>query len=147
MIQLARGGCGCGHGCGAADMARRGFRGCGGCGHGCGGALKASAADMAAAGAGRCGCGWEAAAAAAGAGAGRCCLSWGGCRFCWTDCIDRDGRSRARRYCLQSSSVFVIEIGRAYRCQPINFIWARSNLCQPLRQVSDDRGLCSFILR
>src|ERR1700730_2767626 len=54
IIQLARGGCGCGHGCGG------GFRGCGGCGHGgCRGCGRG------------CGCGW-----------GGCCLSWGGCRFC-----------------------------------------------------------------
>jgi len=59
--RVARGGCGCGHGCG-------GCRGCGGrcggcrgcrCGGGCGWVTCAG-----------CGCGWG------------CCLSWGRCRWC-----------------------------------------------------------------
>jgi hypothetical protein len=79
LIQLARGGCGCGHGggcgrgggcghgiggCGHGFGGCRGCRGCGGrgCGRGCGW--------------GGCGgCGW-------GGGWGGCCLSWGGCYIC-----------------------------------------------------------------
>ena len=60
-IQLARGGCGCGHGCG-------GGRGCGGV-RGCGGFR---------------GCGWGGCGGCWGwgMGLGGCCLSWGGCAAC-----------------------------------------------------------------
>ena len=84
-IQLARGGCGCGHGCGGGcghggfgGCGHGGFGGCGrGCGRGCGGCGR---------GCGGCGWGWR------GCGWGGCggcywgggwgwgyCLSWGGC--------------------------------------------------------------------
>lgn len=68
-IQLARGGCGCGHGCGGCGHGcGRGCGGCRGCGHGCGR-----------------GCGWGGCGGCWGWGWGTwtgCCLSWGGCRYC-----------------------------------------------------------------
>ena len=61
IIQLARGGCGCGHGCG-------------GCGHGCGGGFRGcGGADTAAGGAAAEPAAGEAAAAGAGAGAAAAC--------------------------------------------------------------------------
>jgi hypothetical protein len=71
-IQLARGGCGCGHGCGHGCGGCRGCgRGCGGgCGHGCGR-----------------GCGWGGCGGCWGWGlwgwgTRSCCASWGACRYC-----------------------------------------------------------------
>jgi hypothetical protein len=57
-VRLARGGCGCGHGCGGH-----------GCGHGCGGGCRGCGCRCA----GGCGCG---------CGVGGCCASWGACRWC-----------------------------------------------------------------
>jgi hypothetical protein len=68
FIQMARGGCGCGHGCGGGRGCG-GFRGCGG--RGCGGCRG-------------CGGGWR--------GWGGC--GWGGCGGCtwgWSYCISRGG--------------------------------------------------------
>lgn len=63
LIQMARGGCGCGHGCGRGCGGFRGCgRGCGGC-RGCGGWR---------------GCGWG--------GCGGCAWGWG-----WSYCISRGG--------------------------------------------------------
>src|SRR5579883_2024542 len=61
-IQLAAGGCGCGHGGGGCG------HGCGGCGFGCRG----------------CGCGFGGCGGCWGWGWGwgGCCLSWGGCALC-----------------------------------------------------------------
>ncbi|HTJ02697.1 MAG TPA: hypothetical protein VL492_07880 [Methylovirgula sp.] len=72
-IQLARGGCGCGHGCGHGGGCGHGC-GHGGCGHGCGH------------GCGR-GCGWGGCGGCWGWGVWNwgyrsCCASWGGCRYC-----------------------------------------------------------------
>jgi hypothetical protein len=68
LVQMARGGCGCGHGCGGGRGCG-GFRGCGG--RGCGGCRG-------------CGVGWR------GCGGG-----WGGCGGCawrWgAYCISRGG--------------------------------------------------------
>jgi hypothetical protein len=85
-VQLARGGCGCGHGggcggcghgggCGGMRGCGGGFGGCRGCafGRGCGGRF-----GFGGCGFGGCGgCwGWG------GYGWGGCCLSWGGCALC-----------------------------------------------------------------
>jgi hypothetical protein len=93
MIQLARGGCGCGHGCGGCG------HGCGGCGHsfggcghgfgggfrGCGGFARGGCRGCGRGGFGRgCGCGWGGCGGCSwgwGWGGG-CCLSWGGCYIC-----------------------------------------------------------------
>jgi hypothetical protein len=86
IIQLARGGCGCGHGCGGCG------HGCGGCGHGCGGGFRGCGgfAHGGCRGCGRggfgrgCGCGWGGCGGCSwgwGWGGG-CCLSWGGCYIC-----------------------------------------------------------------
>lgn len=75
-IQVAaRGGCGCGHGCGGRGCGGRGcggVRGCGGCAHGgCRGCGR---------GCGGRGCGWGGCGGCGGGwGWGGCCLSWGGC--------------------------------------------------------------------
>ena len=80
-IQLARGGCGCGHGGGCGGCGHGGGcggrgcggfgRGCGGFGHGCGGCGR---------GCGGRGCGWGGCGGCGwGWGWGGCCLSWGGC--------------------------------------------------------------------
>lgn len=80
-ILLARGGCGCGHGCGGCGHGCGGCgHGCGGCGHGCGcahgcgrGCGCARGCAWGWGGWGGCGgCGW-------GWGVGGCCLSWGAC--------------------------------------------------------------------
>jgi hypothetical protein len=83
-IQLARGGCGCGHGgCGGC-----GGRGCGGCGHGvfrgCGGCAHGGCRGCGRGCFGRgCGCGWGGCGGCGwGWGRGGCCLSWGGCAWC-----------------------------------------------------------------
>jgi hypothetical protein len=73
-IQLARGGCGCGHGGGCGG----GMRGCGGCGH-AGGCVGRGCVGRGCRGCGFGGCGgcfgWS-------WGVGGCCLSWGGCALC-----------------------------------------------------------------
>jgi hypothetical protein len=95
MIQLARGGCGCGHGgggcghgcgCGHGGGCGHGFGGCGhgfggcrGCrgfgGRGCGFGGRGCGCGF-----GGCGCGWG---GYYGYGyGGGCCLSWGGCYIC-----------------------------------------------------------------
>jgi hypothetical protein len=79
IIQLARGGCGCGHGCGGCGHGcGGGFRGCGGGFRGCGGGFRGCGGcggrGCGWGGCGGCGWGWG--------GYGGCCLSWGGCRFC-----------------------------------------------------------------
>jgi hypothetical protein len=76
-MQLARGGCGCGHGggCGGCHGCGGGMRGCGGCGgcHGCRGGFGRGCRGCGFGGCGGCGgCG----------GLGGCCLSWGGCALC-----------------------------------------------------------------
>lgn len=76
-VQLAHGGCGCGHGgcghggCGHGGCGHGCGRGCGGCHRGCGGWHR---------GCGGCGCGFGGCGCAGGGG---CCLSWGGC---WPTC-------------------------------------------------------------
>jgi hypothetical protein len=69
LIQMARGGCGCGHGCGGCGgRGCGGFRGCGG--RGCGGCRGCG---------GWRGCGWG---------------GWGGCGGCawgWGYCLSRGG--------------------------------------------------------
>ncbi len=82
-IQLARGGCGCGHGCGGHGCG--GARGCGGCAHGgcahggCRGCGRGCGRGCAWGGCGWGGCG----GCGVGWGLGGCCLSWGGCSpFC-----------------------------------------------------------------
>jgi hypothetical protein len=84
LIQLARGGCGCGHGCGGCGHGcggcGHGIGGCGhgigGCGHGFGGCRGCRGCRGCGGAWGGCGgCGW-------GWGLGGCCLSWGGCYIC-----------------------------------------------------------------
>jgi hypothetical protein len=78
-VQLARGGCGCGHGggcggrgCGCGGRGCGcGGRGCGGRGCGCGGF---GGCGWGWGGCGGCGWGWG--------GGGGCCLSFGGCALC-----------------------------------------------------------------
>jgi hypothetical protein len=95
MIQLARGGCGCGHGggggcghgCGGCGHGGGighgcggGFRGCGGGFRGCGGIGCGGRGCGRGCGFGGCGCGWG---GYYGYGwGGGCCLSWGGCYIC-----------------------------------------------------------------
>jgi hypothetical protein len=84
IIQLARGGCGCGHGCGGCGHGcGGGFRGCGGGFRGCGGFAHGGCRGC---GRGRgrgCGCGWGGCGGCGwGWGWGGCCLSWGGCYIC-----------------------------------------------------------------
>jgi hypothetical protein len=81
----ARGGCGCGHGCGGCGHGCGGARGCGGCGgRGC--AVRGCAVrGCAVRGCGGCGrgCGWGGCGGCGwGWGWGGCCLSWGGCGLC-----------------------------------------------------------------
>jgi hypothetical protein len=82
-IQVARGGCGCGHGCGGCGHGCGG-RGCGGFGRGCGGFGHGCGRGCFGRGCGRgcfgrgCGCGWG----GCGGCGGGCCLSWGGCYLC-----------------------------------------------------------------
>ena len=87
LIQLARGGCGCGHGCGGCG------HGCGGCGHGCGGCghgiggcghgFGGCRGCRGCRGGRGCGCGWGGCGGCGwGWGLGGCCLSWGGCYIC-----------------------------------------------------------------
>jgi hypothetical protein len=72
LIQMARGGCGCGHGCGGCGgRGCGGFRGCGG--RGCGGCRGCRGCG------GWRGCGWG---------------GWGGCGGCawgWGYCLSRGG--------------------------------------------------------
>src|SRR5579883_615579 len=81
-IQLARGGCGCGNGCGGCGHGCGGCghgcgHGCGGCGHGCGGCGHGCGRGC---GWGWRGCGWGGCGGCGwGWGWGGCCLSWGGC--------------------------------------------------------------------
>jgi hypothetical protein len=79
QLAAARGGCGCGHGCGGRGCG--GFRGCGhgcrGCGFGCRGCGFGGCRGC---GWGGCGCGWGGCGVIWGWGGG-CCLSWGGCRL------------------------------------------------------------------
>lgn len=89
-MQLARGGCGCGHGggCGGRGCGHGGFGGCGhgGCGgRGCGGFGRGCGFGGRGCGGWRgCGgCGWGGCGGCGwGWGWGGCCLSWGGCGLC-----------------------------------------------------------------
>jgi hypothetical protein len=102
-IQVARGGCGCGHGCGGCGHGCGGCghgcggRGCGGFGHGCGGFGRGCGGfGRGCGGFGRgcrgcfgrgcfgrgCGCGGCGWGWGWGWGWGGCCLSWGGCYLC-----------------------------------------------------------------
>jgi len=80
MIQLARGGCGCGHGGGGGGCGHGGGcggHGFGGCGHGFGGCRGCRGCG------GRgCGCGGGYYGYGCGYYGGGCCLSWGGCYWC-----------------------------------------------------------------
>jgi hypothetical protein len=83
-IQLARGGCGCGHGGGCGGCRGCGGRGFGGCGHvgiGCRGC--AGRGCRGCRGCGGCGVGWGGCSGCGwGWGSGGCCWSWGGCGLC-----------------------------------------------------------------
>jgi hypothetical protein len=88
IIQLARGGCGCGHGGGCGHGCGGCGHGCGGCGHGCGhgcgGGFRGCGhgCGHGCRGCGR-GCGWGGCGGCGwGWGWGGCCLSWGGCGIC-----------------------------------------------------------------
>jgi hypothetical protein len=87
-VQLARGGCGggcgCGHGCGGGG----GCRGCagfgGGCARGCGGGCRIGFGfgGCGGCGCGGCGLGWWGVYGVGCAIGVSCCISWGGCRYC-----------------------------------------------------------------
>jgi len=85
-IQLAAGGCGCGHGGGGCGHGCGGCgHGCGGCGHGCGGFGCGHGCRGCGFGCRGCGCGFGGCGGCWGWGWGwgGCCLSWGGCALCW----------------------------------------------------------------